>query len=81
MHPAQAQRAEGDNPGRGREAALDSRDSRGGPAVFTEVMAKASSPCQRQGEEGREGRETLAGVSQDADLHKLPLEEKRGKLK
>lgn len=46
----QAQRAEGNNPGRRRGMALDSRESRGGCAVLTEGMAKASSPCQRQGE-------------------------------
>ena len=60
MHWAQAPRAEGDSPGRGSEAALDSRDNRGGPAVLTEGMAKASSPCQRQGEGGRE-KQSLAG--------------------
>lgn len=56
-----------------REVALASRESREEPAVPAEGMAKASSPCPRQGEkEGRE-KQSLAGISRDADPHKLSL--------
>lgn len=57
----QAQRAEGNNPGRRRGTALDSRDSRG-CAVLAEGMAKESSPCQRQGEWKVSRGQELAGI-------------------
>lgn len=54
--------------------ALNSRDNRGGCAVLAEGMAKASSPCQRQGEGKVSPGQELAGMQ-----FPRSCKEKRGK--